>query len=293
MDVLQVVQAVSARNAPSSTSSPRPPREYAIKIINQAHLIAEKKAKYAVIERDALIRLATPSTPHRAGHRRGLSSSSSTGMTSSTSKQNTSTSLNGISTASSRRDIPTGGAAKDRLSVATDGSSSSGSTPLSPILHSKSLAGRRPSRSAEPPEMVPERSEESVLDTVPSAGPSAMRSRPPSPVREESHTGTTPPTEAVPEYLVEQRTGVSIKGTSNSPTSSTAPPTPDLSNVSGGGGVTATERKQQQRKRRESVAQSERSMRSTKSGKSQAVAHPGIIRLHSTFNDQTSLCEYL
>jgi 3-phosphoinositide dependent protein kinase-1 len=139
--------------------------------------------------------------------------------------------------------------------------------------------------------MVPERSEENVLDTVPSAGPSAMRSRPPSPVREESHTGTTPPTEAVPEYLVEQRTGVSVKGTSNSPTSSTAPPTPDLSNVSGGGGVTATERKQQQRKRRESVAQSERSMRSTKSGKSQGVAHPGIIRLHSTFNDQTSLCK--
>lgn len=59
-------------------NNPRPANsQFAIKIMNQAHLIQEKKAKYAHIERDALIRLAQPNRNLAVrGHHRGLSSSS-------------------------------------------------------------------------------------------------------------------------------------------------------------------------------------------------------------------------
>ena len=45
------------------------------------------------------------------------------------------------------------------------------------------------------------------------------------------------------------------------------------------------------RARRASQAPSERSVKSAKSGKGVGVANPGVIRLYSTFNDATSLCE--
>ena len=170
-----------------------------------------------------MIRLAQPSS---RGHRRGVSSSSSTGMPSAPRRRSNASINGGVA----KRDAS---GSRDRLSVATDGGSSVGSVPLSPILKS-SLAGRRPSRSAEPPESVPERSEEN---------------RPPSPVREESNEGTPPSRPATREDL----------------------PTPESKS----------------RNRRQSLAPSEQSVKSAK-----GVAHPGVIRLHSTFNDHTSLCTW-
>jgi len=214
----QVVQA-SAVSSSTSPTSPGPPRQYAIKIINQAHLVQEKKVKYAMIERDALVRLndiRKVSSPTTRGHTRGMSSSSSGGASSST----------------------------------TLGSS----VPLSPTLKTD-LAGRRPSRSADPPEMVPERSEEAGGDTF----PEASLSKAPSPVKED--------------FFGERLD----------------PSTPTLADSVGSIGERprGKEAGQSSKKpRRHSLAPSERSNKSTKAS---PVAHPGIIRLYSTFNDATSL----
>lgn len=249
----QVVQATSVLNVQSPTSS-KPPREYAIKIINQAHLVAEKKVKYAIIERDALIRLAQPSSAGR-GHRRGLSSSSSTGTATVNAPRRRSNASVNTSGANQRDQSSSTSSNRDRLSVVTNGTSPiTYNAPVSPTLTS-SMAGRRPSRSAEPPAMVSEVSEDQALESP----IENLRSRPPSPVREESAEETQHP------------------NTGGSPVITTAPPTPH-----------ADARRNDHRSRRQSLASSERS---GKSGKSAAYAHPGVIRLHSTFNDQASLCK--
>jgi 3-phosphoinositide dependent protein kinase-1 len=344
-----VVQAVRAVPANQSPSSPRPPRQYAIKIINQAHLVAEKKTKYAMIERDALVRLnaplnntamASPSNPSAArGHRRGLSGSSNNGGgTNGPRKNRSSASLNQstqsanypsqhhhASLPSSRRDSTV-----DRLSIVTtlsDSTSSGGasgstnfgsSAPLSPTLIS-SLAGRRPSRSADPPEMVPERSEEGHSEVL-------ARSRPPSPVREDSRehvldaagATTTPPKTRTTGAGQNRENG----GADGEHAATYSPPetpipagrqiapdppsTPNASSEHNAGQVGQAERQTQSatavekrparrsnedrelvpRSRRASKAPSDRSSRSVG-----ARSHPGIIRLFSTFNDATSLCE--
>ena len=304
----EVVQATLAAQTHSPTS-PRPPRQFAIKIISQSHLVAEKKAKYAKIERDALIRLATPrqsaTSPTSAkGHRRGMSSSSSAGIPSavvhaSGGKRRSSTSLAGAAASSARREsanvaalpIPQS-SARDRLSVVTTltDSTSSGGTyatsplssvsnvPLSPTL----MAGRRPSRSADPPEVVPERSEDghsTIIDL-------GIRSRPPSPVREEGS----------PEKIVNvlPPDGINLQGIEEKllPTPAPSKTSFDISrspDLSRDGFVGPRERhgndRQTPRKRRQSLAPSEKSV---KSGRI-SLGHPGIIRLHSTFNDDTSL----
>lgn len=239
-----------ATPASSSVSNVRADREYAVKIMNQQHLIAEKKAKYAVIERDALIRLSQPrstsvSPVTASRHIRGASGSSSRR------KSN-------ASVAGSSKDM--GG--KERLSIAIS-DSSSGSGPLSPTL----MSGRRPSRSAEPPAVVHERAEE-LADRPRSP---MMRSRPPSPVKEESsshgHDDEQPATPARTSY--ERR---EARGSSVTPPESTSKPS-------------ATPKK-----RRTSLAPSERSVKTISAGKSMGPAHPGVIRLYSTFNDKMSLC---
>jgi 3-phosphoinositide dependent protein kinase-1 len=155
-----------------------------------------------MIERDALVRLGAPRSPTTGtsggrGHRRGLSSSSSGGYTIAAGAPRNRKSTASISSSagvvgSGRRDsssLAPGDRTADRLSIAVSDSGSSvalgSSVPLSPVL-----AGRRPSRSAEPPEVVPERSEDGDHATIP-----LVRSRPPSPVTEEpSHPDDlTPP----------------------------------------------------------------------------------------------------
>ena len=186
------MQAVRATPPNRSPTSPRPSRQYAIKIINQAHLVQEKKTKYAMIERDALVRLNAPlsNAGMAKGHRRGMSGSSNgggvgvvVGGTAGGPKKNqSSSSLHQPGQQSQSRRNST----VDRLSINTslsDSTSSAGtnlgsSAPLSPTLLGH-MAGRRPSRSADPPEMVPERSEDGHSEVL-------ARSRPPSPVREDS-----------------------------------------------------------------------------------------------------------
>lgn len=319
--------------------------------------MAEKKTKYAMIERDALVRLNAPisgtgvvSPPHAKGHRRGMSGSSNGGggnVASGPRKNRSSVSLNTNQTqhqsqyqypiqsqSSSRRDSTV-----DRLSIDTslsDSTSSAGgsasvglgsSAPLSPTLQSmpSSLAGRRPSRSADPPEMVPERSEDGHSEVL-------ARSRPPSPVREDSRENVldgaplvvTPPRRS----QLQDGSGASHAGRGggqgydaaygppdtpmpanhrNGGDALNAPQTPKLTSESMQGERAYADRKTQSataaekrvarrsnedgepvpRSRRASKAPSDRSSRSVG-----ARSHPGVIRLFSTFNDATSLCEY-
>ena len=236
---------VRATPVSSSVNNVRADREYAVKIMNQQHLIAEKKAKYAVIERDALIRLAQPrsnsaSPVTTSRHIRGASSSSARR------KSN-------VSVAGSAKEMGNG---KERLSIAIS-DSSSGSGPLSPTL----MSGRRPSRSAEPPAVVHERSEE-LADRPRSP---MMRSRPPSPVKEESssqgHGDEEPITPARTSY--ERNATISPPEINKSATP---------------------------KKRRTSLAPSERSVKTISGRSGIGSAHPGVIRLYSTFNDKMSLC---
>lgn len=247
--------------------------------MNQQHLIAEKKAKYAVIERDALIRLSQPRTTSASPtatsrHIRGASGSSSARR-----KSN-------ASVAGSAKEMSAG---KDRLSIAIS-DSSSGSGPLSPTL----LQGRRPSRSAEPPAMVLEKPEESS-DRSRSPGPPGsgmMKSRPPSPVKEESSSqghgeeedGHQPTFETsapnTPAQPTSERFGEASQFQDRvSPSNSTSPPD-----------ALAIKSNATPKKRRTSLAPSERSTKTISAKSGMGPAHPGVIRLYSTFNDKMSLC---
>ncbi|WWD18183.1 hypothetical protein CI109_102632 [Kwoniella shandongensis] len=278
----------ASANSTNSPTSPRPPRKYAIKIINQHHLVQEKKVKYAMIERDALVRLSTPrqsTSPTTArGHRRGMSSSSSGGhATTQAAKRKSTASLNSsVGAPTIRKDsgatiiAPDG---RDRLSIITTdstGSSTNGS-PLSPVV--KTMAGRRPSRTAEPPEVVPEQTETLASDDD---NKGAVRSRPPSPVTEEpldlNDINTPPPTRGGSKMEDYPTPGYSTPDVQGSPRLGNEMKTPkDRERATG----------QTPKRRRQSLAPSERSVKSG-SGKT-GQAHPGVIRLHSTFNDSTSL----
>jgi len=206
-----------------------------------------------MIERDALVRLNDihkTTSPTSQGHKRGMSSSSSIGIVGTGNRRSTA-SLASTATAQA-------GMSKDRLSIFSDSSSSTtlgSSVPLSPIIKS-SLAGRRPSRSAEPPEMVPERSEEGHIEAL---REEAFMSNTPSPVIEEDSSP--------------RPSAIDISSPTHTPADR-----PGSRGKEMGQGI--------KKPRKLSLAPSERSI---KSAKTSAVAHPGIIRLYSTFNDSTSL----
>lgn len=229
-------------------NNPRPANaQFAIKIMNQAHLIQEKKAQYAHIERDALIRLAQPSRNLGVrGHHRGLSSSSG---------------HSGVL----RKGASSGGAPSVGTSLPTIGVSEAPSSSLvSPTPMSPRMSASRRLRG----------DGQEVLDERPP--PSGWSSRPPSPVQEEEDGSSD--------------TGNQSESLSSSGGRDTAP------EVSAGNAT--AERSRTPRKRRQSLAPSERSARSARSGKSTAGSaivqqgHPGIVRLYSTFADRTSVCEY-
>jgi 3-phosphoinositide dependent protein kinase-1 len=100
-----------------------------------------------------------------------------------------------------------------------------------------------------------------------------MRSRPPSPVKEESssHGHEDEPMPVTPARTSYERS--EIRGSSVTPPDSTSKPS-------------ATPKK-----RRTSLAPSERSVKTISAGKGVGSAHPGVIRLYSTFNDKMSLCK--
>ena len=239
--------------------------------MNQQHLIAEKKAKYAVIERDALIRLAQPrasavSPSSTTRHKRGQSGSSARRRS------------NASATGSAEK--TTG---KDRLSIAISDTSTISGGPLSPTL----LAGRRPSRSAEPPAMVVEGAEE-YPEVIPRS-PVISRSRPPSPVKEESSSQGHG--EAEKEHEHEHETGAASTGrTSTERATSVHHEKVSPSSVKSPSDAQAIKSTPTPKKRRKSQAPSERSVKTISgNNKSTGQAHPGIIRLYSTFNDNMSL----
>ncbi|KAL7423728.1 serine/threonine protein kinase [Cryptotrichosporon argae] len=256
-----VVRATLAPNN-AIAASPRGTRRFAIKIMNQAHLVAERKIKYAHIERDALIRLSAPrekSSPTVRTHRRGMSSSSSAGYANpGAAKRKSNTSLASTGTAGQRRNSATNSQAstpvapgRERLSVQTV-VGETGASPVSPIIGMGH--GRRPSRGAEPPDSVDERAELAQV-----------RSRPPSPVQEESESALSTSLPRSPARI-------------NDPRRSPVAMSP------------VEERCKTPGKRRQSLAPSERSVKSSTGGGSAAgVGHPGIIRLYCTFADKTSV----
>lgn len=203
-------------------------------------------------------------------------------------KNRSTASLTGLSAqiqqSSSRRDsIAPGG---DRLSVFSDTSSTSTYTAgtAAPPLSSPTLSasgsgstfftghspGRRPSRSADPPEVVPERSEDGheVTEVI-------VRSRPPSPVKEEGEGLSTPEQK---KEVIKLDDPVETKDEGKGKERSNEGPrmSGEMDDKLAGG-----------RSRRASKAPSERSTRSAGA----KGAHQGIIRLYSTFNDATSLCK--
>ncbi|BEI87169.1 hypothetical protein CcaverHIS002_0705150 [Cutaneotrichosporon cavernicola] len=244
-----VVLATAAANGALSASPRGHAQQFAIKIMNQAHLIQEKKAKYAHIERDALIRLSLPrssmSPTARAGHRRGLSNSSSTGggPNRKSGPHHLRADSGGGSSAVTMIASPSGGLRDRPLAIAD--SPTTGTIPLSPLLTS----GRLGTRTNEPLE---------ILEDSP-------RSKPPSPVKEESSDGQSDGgTASEPLQLHPRREGSTDQDSM---------------------------RMRTPRKRRQSLAPSERSARSSKSvtGGQQVFGHPGIIRLYCTFADKTSV----
>jgi len=229
-----------------------------------------------------LIRLTKHAKPTKpiTGHRRVGSGGNPTNITT---KKRSNTSLSGVSIGASslpgvRRDSQStimNGRQGPGLSISVtqasvldsrmSASEITGTSPMSPTLKA-SLAGRRPSRSAEPPEAVPERSEESGPDHV-----EGLRSRPPSPVLEEPHStnireGQRASTESsksipIPASPVDSRD-------KSRPSTSTSTP----------------------KRRRASLAPSERSIKSTSSSKGKGgMAHPGVIRMHACFIDAVNL----
>lgn len=273
-----------------------------------------------MIERDALVRLSKPraESPTAATfrtHRRGQSGSSSAAAAGSSAsaggkKRSTPVSMAGQRRDSSNQIVQPGG--KDRLSVATSDSSSStalgASIPISPTL----MAGRVPWRT-EPLGSGGDRQEEdSSIRRTGSPLLSSMRSAPPSPVKEESSSHghgdddeqtSSRPSQASGAEAVQD--GESKHGTpsrsearqenqqkqdfgSLSPDSAFAPL--EAAYIKGGANATHSP-SPTPKKRRQSLAPSERSVKSTYGKVGQA--HPGIIRLFSTFNDATSLCRFL
>ncbi|WWC68385.1 uncharacterized protein I206_102310 [Kwoniella pini CBS 10737] len=285
------VFAATAASSSSSSSNHSPssaklPRKYAIKIINQHHLVQEKKVKYAMIERDALVRLSTPrasTSPTTArGHRRGLSSSSSGGTPQTASRRKSAASISS-SASTARKDSSATVIAshnKDRLSIVTTDSTLSSSplsnAPLSPAM--KGIHGRRPSRTLEQhPDMVPEQTEVLVFEDA--------RSRPPSPVKEEPTSISDTNRQATPP----QATSSKVDDTHQPPNTGYSTPDIQSSPIIGYDHPRSSREHKGQtpKKRRQSLAPSERSVKP--GGGKMGQAHPGVIRLHSTFNDSTSL----
>ncbi|OWZ69270.1 hypothetical protein AYX15_00120 [Cryptococcus neoformans] len=311
-----------------SPTSPQPARKYALKVINQAHLIQEKKVKYAMVERDALIRLSDP-RPSK-GHKRGVSSSSSSGYaqtgsagkrrsTASIGGQSSMASVSGGTVSNSKKDT------RDRLSIVTTSSAasspvltaSSGSTQLSPTAVSGgggNIKGRRPSRSAEPPTPVQEQTEMLIRggedgkdgqdgQETPSREwdrdrdwDNMTRSRPPSPVREESAEGGEKEKDEEEQSGAEPaELGAAIHLTLPPPQIPSTPEPRGSPLLSTDGHRTSRETPRDRphltpKRRRQSLAPSERSVKSASTtGKMSAAAHPGVVRLYSTFNDSSSL----
>ncbi|WVQ71191.1 hypothetical protein IAR50_000716 [Cryptococcus sp. DSM 104548] len=300
------VYRVAPAHETASPTSPHPPKKYAMKVIDQSFLIKHKKVKYAMVERDAMIRISEP-IPIR-GHRRGISSSSSSaGNSSGSTVKPRKSSISIIAPPSPNPpthafggSTPTGGKnhSRDRLSIAT--TSSAGSSPVLTASigtntqpspgGSKPLSGRRPSRSADPPEMVPEVNE--VLLPTPILSEMEGRSRPPSPVREESAEG---------HESVNSSPQVSQVGANPILELGPAlPPLPPSDMDSRSSSLAAADPPpltpsarppRTPKKRRQSLAASEKSAKSTQTvmPSTRARQHPGFIKLHSTFNDRVAL----
>ncbi|ODO07490.1 AGC/PDK1 protein kinase [Cryptococcus wingfieldii CBS 7118] len=297
------VYRVAPAHEATFPTSPRPPKKYAMKVIDQSFLVKHKKVKYAMVERDAMIRISEP-IPMR-GHRRGISSSSSAGNSSSTTVKPRKSSVNIIAPPSPNLSghtltgtTPTSGGkshSRDRLSIAT--TSSAGSSPVlaastgtnaQPSPGSgKALAGRRPSRSADPPEMVPEVNE--VLLPTPIISEMEGRSMPPSPVREESaegHESLHDSPQALQNPVVELGPALPSLPPSAMDSRSSSLATSDAPPLTPGARPPRTPKK-----RRQSLATSEKSAKSTQTvvPSGRARQHPGFIKLHSTFNDRVAL----
>lgn len=291
-----------------------------------------------MVERDALIRLSDPR--HSKGHKRGTSSSSSNGhtQTGSTGKRKSTASIGGQSSVASVSGGVVSNSKKDtrdRLSIVT-----TSSAPSSPILTASSdsaqfsptavsggggnVKGRRPSRSAEPPTPVQEQTEMLIRDreedrqeTPPrewdrdrdrdkdrdrdrGGWDNITRSRPPSPVREESmESGEKGKDEEEQGGTGSAELGAAIHLTLPPPQiPSTPEPRGGSPLLSADGHRTSRETPRDRshhptpKRRRQSLAPSERSVKSASTyGKMSAVAHPGVVRLYSTFNDSSSLCK--
>lgn len=229
-----------------------------------------------MIERDALVRLGAPrgapaiGGPSGKGHRRVPSGSSAATPAGQRSRTSTADAPVGSSerrdsTTTMPGDIPSSSSLAPMPSPALSSSASTSSSTLDFSMMG-GRAGRRPSRSADPPEVVPERSEDG--HDLPMGVTGIIKSRPPSPVKEESPSRdpqSTPPSQ------IRQTMGYT-PGTEGGERGQRA-------EKADGTSVPRTSKE----------ASRDRSRRSG-AGKG---AHPGVIRLYSTFNDATSLCELI
>ncbi|KAL1405182.1 serine/threonine protein kinase [Vanrija albida] len=263
-----VVEATLAPNSALSASS-RGPRRFAIKIMNQAHLVQENKIKYAHIERDALIRLSMPrhaSSP-RTAHRRGMSNSSSGGQTAVVTHKKSAPSISSVGSAQTqkrRNSSNTTGpqyTTKDRHGHSSDGSPISPTTSLSPLATTSILV----KNNGDQQEFLEERSPEMKA--------SGRSSNPPSPVKEEPGKEGELPT-------ITNKAHTAEPGQIQTPPMTRRESAQDAPNAE-------SQRNRTPRKRRQSGAPSDRSVRS--SAGTNMGGHPGIIRLYCTFADKTSV----
>jgi 3-phosphoinositide dependent protein kinase-1 len=206
---------------------------------------------------------------------------------------------------------------KDRLSVAMSDSSNSTAMGSSAPLSPSSIHGRMPWK-ADPPSLgLDKQEEDQPIRRTGSPLLGAMRSAPPSPVKEESSShghgdeeegenSKSQKESAVPERntVSDQELKSTRSRSTSSPQTAAQPEQPrrrDAKTLSPDSafappeaafikGTSSVNSSPTPKKRRKSLAPSERSVKSA-AGAKVGQAHPGIIRLFATFNDSTSLCE--
>lgn len=197
---------------------------FAIKIIDQAHLIAERKVKYAHIERDALVRLSA----RPANHTRGSSYGSVRPKNNRKSTASLGSVVAQVHVGGEHARRGSSSTVNNRNSVATNGSDSSATMSIPSIAVSSNgptQHRRRPSQ-ADPASTIVENGNEEQMESLKLAGDQV----------------------SIDERRPRERSSLPVPGPSayNSPQ-----PSP----------------------------------------KGRA-SHPGIVRLHQTFADKTSLCKF-
>lgn len=264
---------------------------FAIKVLDQHQLVQERKTKYAKIERDALVLLGPKpgfkaSDPNARGHIRGSGASNVTGKDGS--RRGSSASTVGIGGVESRAGTETGRPRRRRGSGNGNGngSPSLGSTAFSPDASTSSSPQKKPFSRPTAREQNQEHKDRPLSTT--STTSNSTVTYPSTPTHASFSAVGIPATSVVKPFRLTVQTDTAKpeddSALAMSPDSvrshDLAPPMPRYMNEH-----------EHTRRKSSSVEDRDRIIKGGK-GIGKRLGHPGIVRLHHTFKDDTSLCEY-